>query len=121
MAGEETGHTVVHDWRFHQDFLQRFDKHAISLRSTLTWGDNNIDGDQLVPGQPEHRFFVWMGQAQTSSNLWDGRGDFVSRITFQHTKDTLTPVERVSLGGRYSVRGYRENQLVQDKGGSGAN
>lgn len=116
VAGEQTGHTVVRDWRFHQDFLQRFDKHAISLRSTLIWGTNNIDGDPLVPGHPNRRFFLWTGQGQTSSSLWNGRAELVSRIIYQHSKDTLTPVERVSLGGRYSVRGYRENQLVRDKG-----
>jgi hemolysin activation/secretion protein len=116
VAGEQTGHTIVRDWRFFQDFLQRFDKHVIALRSTLAWGNNNVDNESVIPGQPNRRFFLWVGQGQTASSLWDGRAELVSRVIYQHTPDTLTPVERLSLGGRYSVRGYRENQLVRDKG-----
>ena len=107
---------MVRDWRFFQDFLQRFDKHVISLRSTFVFGDNNVNGEPIIPGQPDHRFSFWVGQGQTASSLWDGRAELVTRATYQHTNDTLTPVERLSLGGRYSVRGYRENQLVRDKG-----
>ncbi len=34
----------------------------------------------------------------------------------QLTADPLLPLKQIALGGRFSVRGYRENQLVRDHG-----
>ena len=34
----------------------------------------------------------------------------------QFASDALLPMERFALGGRYSVRGYRENEMVRDNG-----
>ena len=36
------------------------------------------------------------------------------RLDIQLAADPLLPLEQVGVGGRYSVRGYRENQLVRD-------
>ena len=116
VAGEQTGRTVVRDWRWHQEFLQRFDKHAISLRSTFTWGKNNVNGEPPVDGQPSSNFSLWLGQVQTVSSVFSGTAQVVTRATYQHSANVLVPLERLSLGGRYSVRGYRENQLVRDNG-----
>jgi hemolysin activation/secretion protein len=38
------------------------------------------------------------------------------RVDGQVTDDSLLPMEQISIGGRYSVRGYRENFLVRDEG-----
>jgi hemolysin activation/secretion protein len=32
------------------------------------------------------------------------------------TADPLLPLEQIAIGGRFSVRGYRENELVRDNG-----
>jgi hemolysin activation/secretion protein len=34
----------------------------------------------------------------------------------QLASDRLFPLEQMSIGGRYSVRGYRENSLLRDNG-----
>lgn len=40
----------------------------------------------------------------------------VFRTDIQLADDPLLPMERFSVGGMNSVRGYRENQLVRDNG-----
>ena len=42
------------------------------------------------------------------------RTQLVSRLTVQLTPDHLFPLEQMAVGGRYSVRGYREFALVRD-------
>jgi hemolysin activation/secretion protein len=37
------------------------------------------------------------------------------RADIQRSDDSLLPLEQLSVGGRYSVRGYRENLLVRDQ------
>jgi hemolysin activation/secretion protein len=38
------------------------------------------------------------------------------RLDTQLTTDPLLPLEQIGVGGRFSVRGYRENTLVRDNG-----
>jgi hemolysin activation/secretion protein len=116
VAGEQTGETIARDWRFHQDLVQRFDNHVFSFRSTFVWGATNVAKPQLVPGQPSRNFFVWTGQANSVSTMFDGKADLVLTGAIQWARDALVPIEKYSIGGRYSVRGYRENQLVRDRG-----
>ena len=37
------------------------------------------------------------------------------RSQFQYADSPLLSLEQVSMGGRYSVRGYRENTMLRDK------
>jgi hemolysin activation/secretion protein len=66
-------------------------------------------------GQDEH-FFVWLGQFQYARRLaaWDLQT--ILRLDLQLSNDPLLPLEQIAVGGRFSVRGYRENQLVRDNG-----
>lgn len=114
-AGEVDGKTTVRDWSFYQDYAQRFDRHVLALRSTFVLGRNNLT-DNAVPGQPPRNYRLWVGQIQTLSNLNDTGTQLVLRGNLQYTSDRLVPLERLGIGGRHSVRGYRENQLVRDTG-----
>src|SRR4029453_2238813 len=38
------------------------------------------------------------------------------RLDVQLTTEPLLPLEQIAIGGRFSVRGYREKQLVRDNG-----
>lgn len=40
----------------------------------------------------------------------------IARTTMQLSNEHLFPLERIGVGGRYSVLGYREYALVRDKG-----
>jgi hemolysin activation/secretion protein len=47
------------------------------------------------------------------------KSDLVLKGSMQISNDPLLPLERIAVGGRYTVRGYRENQMVRDNGYSG--
>ncbi len=70
-------------------------------------------------GRPDSQFFAWLGQFQLVQRL-----DFlpplfrdtqvIARSDLQVSADPLLVLEQVAVGGRYTVRGYRENTLVRD-------
>jgi hemolysin activation/secretion protein len=63
---------------------------------------------------PDGQFFTWLGQFQWARRLTTRDLELLFRLDVQLTADPLLPLEQVAVGGRYSVRGYRENQLVRD-------
>lgn len=49
--------------------------------------------------------------------LWGESLSFSSLATGQRSEDVLYPAQRMSLGGSYSVRGFKDQQLSGDSGG----
>jgi len=66
------------------------------------------------PNLPDARFFSWLGEAQWIRQLPLWRTQLVSRGVVQLSNDHLFPLEQIAVGGRYSVRGYREFTLIRD-------
>ena len=84
-------------------------------------------------GLPDGIFFAWLGQFQWvqrfSQFSWvQGLGQYpwvqrlglldsyaIFRSSFQYSDAPLLSLEQVSIGGRYSVRGYRENTMLRDR------
>jgi hemolysin activation/secretion protein len=65
---------------------------------------------------PDGQFFAWLGQFQWAQR-WGARSiQTLFRMDLQLTSDPLLPLEQIAVGGRFSVRGYRENRLVRDNG-----
>ena len=116
VAGEATGTNHVRAWRFFQDLVLRNDRQVLALRSTFVSGRNNLPADPLLPEQPARDYRLWIGQGQGSMALGDDGRQVVLRGQLQHAQQHLVPLEQTSIGGRYTVRGYRENQLVRDNG-----
>ncbi len=114
IAGEASGTTEVRAWRFFQDLVMRFDAHVLALRSTFVAGRNNLPATPVLPSQPRRDYRAWIGQAQASFASGGDGGSWVLRGQLQRSGDALVPLEQMSLGGRHTVRGYRENQLVRD-------
>lgn len=116
IAGEASGTTEVRAWRFFQDLVLRADRHVLALRSTLVAGSNNLPGQALLDAQPARQYRLWIGQGQASLALGDDGRQVLLRSQLQLARNHLVPLEQLSVGGRHSVRGYRENQLVRDNG-----
>ena len=57
---------------------------------------------------------AWLGQAQYAKQFETLDFQLLSRMDVQLSKDRLFPQEQFPVGGRFSVRGYRENTLVRD-------
>jgi len=120
VAAEPTGRVKVSAWRFWQEYNWRTERQVLTLRSTFTSARNNL---QNVGGLPQgatvpadQNYKVWLGQAQYARRVLDNGAQFIWRGTLQQTSARLLSLDRMSIGGIYTVRGYRENELLRDKG-----
>ena len=129
--GAENGRSVVSALRTAQEFVYRTQSQVIAARSRFSFGLNALGATINHNGLPDGIFFAWQGQFQfvqrfgqwfqaLSQNPWvkklgllDSYGIF--RSQFQYADSPLLSLEQVSIGGRYSVRGYRENTMLRDR------
>lgn len=103
--------------RFSLDFTERLEHHVFSARSTTSVGMRAFNTTwHQDKNLPDGNFVAWLGQLQYAGQVFDTGGTLILRGDVQYSDDKLIPMERFSLGGRYSVRGYRENEVVRDKG-----
>lgn len=87
---------------------------SLTLRQGVDLLDSNIaDKDNI----PDSEYSALVGQGQYVSRLpFLPGGQFVARTAFQLAFDPLLSIDKFAVGGRSTVRGYRENQLVRDNG-----
>ncbi|MGA2140413.1 MAG: ShlB/FhaC/HecB family hemolysin secretion/activation protein, partial [Verrucomicrobiia bacterium] len=85
------------------------------LRSTLSFGldvfgvtDNGTDQNA--------KFFSWLGQFQYVRRVFDTPNLIILRTDIQWSDGPLLAIDQFSVGGASTVRGYRENQLIADRG-----
>jgi hemolysin activation/secretion protein len=90
---------------------------VVAVRSRFSVGLNvlgaTINSDSSTP---DGQFFSWLGQGQAIKQFGDNLFgmQLLGRMDLQVTNSPLFPQEQVALGGRYSVRGYREVTLLRD-------
>jgi hemolysin activation/secretion protein len=120
VPGEPDGQTAVHTWRLWQEFTYRSEVQVLALRSIFSGSRNNLEDLQPLPAgseiQPAHRARFWLGQFQYVRQLNDDGMQWLARGAVQRTGDRLLALDRMSIGGATTIRGYRENQLVRDTG-----
>ena len=117
-AGEPDGITKAPARRVWQEYSYRTEVQAISMRSTFSFVRNNL---QLVRGLPsatqaDPASRIWLGQAQYVRQVMDNGAQVILRGSMQQTNQRLLPLDGIALGGVNTVRGFRENQLVRDRG-----
>ncbi|MBO1051934.1 MAG: ShlB/FhaC/HecB family hemolysin secretion/activation protein [Dolichospermum sp. DET73] len=112
--GPENGESKVAVIRFSQDWIDRGLKRNLAARSQFSFGIDAFDATINNTGT-DGRFFSWLGQFQWVQRL-SPRTVLVARIDGQITPDSLLSLERFSIGGVNTVRGYPQNQLVADNG-----
>ena len=117
-GADDQGVSNVSVLRFGQDWLNRTENRVIALRSVANWGVDVLDATVHEGGDfvPDGRYFFWLGQAQWIQRLWDTGIEMHLTGNVQLTGDQLLSLEQYALGGMYSVRGYRKNQVVRDSG-----
>jgi hemolysin activation/secretion protein len=115
--GSDNGETKDTAVRLSAEWLDRTPNQVIAIRSRFSLGidllDPTLHGEADVP---DGQFFAWLGQFQWGRRLglWDTQ--LLFRLDLQFTTEPLLPLEQIAVGGRFSVRGYRENTLVRDNG-----
>jgi hemolysin activation/secretion protein len=112
--GPDDGEARVSAIRFSQDWVRRGTQRVLAARSQLNFGVGLFDATLNDTG-PSGDFFSWLGQFQWVEQL-PARLLLVSRVNTQLTADSLLSLEKFSLGGVDTVRGYAQNQLVADSG-----
>jgi hemolysin activation/secretion protein len=112
--GTQDGEIDLAVLRFSQEWTSRAQRQAIAARSRLSFGLDAFGSTTNPEPLPDSQFFVWLGQLQWARVLGDTGIQLIYRTDLQLATETLPAVELISVGGRYSVRGYRENTLVTD-------
>jgi hemolysin activation/secretion protein len=115
--GTEDGKAVDTALRLTLEWLDRAPSQVLAMRSRLSVGINALGAtinDQA--NVPDGRFVAWLGQFQYGRRLGGPDIQLLGRLDVQLTTEPLLPLEQIAIGGRFSVRGYRENQLVRDNG-----
>jgi hemolysin activation/secretion protein len=119
QRGAHNGESVVTALRAAQEFVYRTPNQVIAARSRFSVGLDALGSTINDDGSPDSRFFAWLGQLQLVRRL-----DFlplgfrdtqvIARSDLQLADDSLLALEQVAVGGRYTVRGYREITLLRD-------
>jgi len=123
-GSSNTGVSTVSALRFVQEYVHRTPSSVIALRSRISVGFdvlgatiNSRDDTNTFTGEPlpSGRFVSWLGQAQAVKRLDSLWGmQILGKVDLQLSNNRLFPLEQIPVGGRYSVRGYRENTLIRD-------
>lgn len=122
ILGQRDGHTQVSFVRFSQEYIERWSAQVLAFRSTFSAGLDSFGASEASnPLNPSSDYFAWLGQGQYNWQLPYLNGvNLVMKGNLQLANAPLMPLERIAIGGRYTVRGYRENDLVKDNGYSGS-
>lgn len=118
--GARNGESIVTALRAALELVHRRQNQVIAARSRFSVGIDALGSTIHDRGLPDSRFFSWLGQFQWVRRL--GVSDIpqiadsllILRSDVQLADDSLLTLEQIAVGGRYSVRGYRENTIVRD-------
>ena len=122
--GVENGESEMSVIRFSQDYVNRGNNIVIAGRSSFNLGVDALDSTINDDGSPDSEFFSWLGQFQIAKRLDDWfesgenmkKSEIIFRADLQWAEQDLLPLEKLSIGGATTVRGYRENILTRDNG-----
>jgi len=111
------GKSKVSIFKCSQQWLQRSLNQVIAMHSSIILGvnmwDATISDDENVP---DGKFIAWLGQVQWIRRLPFWESQLISRLNMRFTDDPMLAIEKFSIGGAMTVRGYRENLIVSDNG-----
>ena len=114
-GSSDTGVSTVSALRFIQEYVHRTSTSVIAARSRFSVGLDVLSATNNSGPLPDGQFFSWLGQVQAVRRFDDWRGmQLLGQMNLQVANDRLFPLEQIPVGGRFSVRGYRENTLIRD-------
>lgn len=113
--GAEDGKTRVSVIRFSQEWMKRCSLQVAAAKSIFNFGITAYGATSNVY-DVDSQFFSWQGQYQLVRRLGSKGTQMIFKTNAQITSDMLLPLEKFSVGGTNTVRGYRENLYVRDNG-----
>jgi len=118
--GSVDGRSQFTVMRLTGDFIERGISKVTALSLTFTQG---LSGTRsTIPGvaSPDPRFRSYLAQLSHARRLTKGGLELRLRLTGQWADGLLYSGERLSVGGEYTVRGYRETLALADTGAVGS-
>ena len=107
--------------RLTQEYINRDTTGAWAFRSAFSAGLDLLGATIRNDGSPDGRFLYWTGQVLRVQRLGNDRDTLAFfRLNTQLTGDRLLSLNRFSVGGPQSIRGYRQNQNTGDAGIQGS-
>lgn len=117
VTGMKNGFGNVAALRFVQEWTHRTTASVFAVRSRFSAGIGVLGATVSgIPDTPDSQFFSWLGQFQWLKQFESSKIELWNLLNVQLANDRLFPLEQMSVGGRYSARGYRENTLLRDNG-----
>lgn len=113
--GGERGVSRASVVRASQSWVSRSRKHVLAIISTFSFGIDAFDAT-VQDNAADSRFVTWLGQSQYIRRLGWLDSQIHLRGDLRLSNDPLMAMEKFSIGGARTVRGYRENQLTTDNG-----
>lgn len=91
---------------------------ALAMRHSISFGLSVFGATSNAGNVADSRFVSWLGQAQWARRVpaLGSGGQVIIRGDVQLTNSPLPGLEKFAIGGRATVRGYRENEMVRDNG-----
>jgi hemolysin activation/secretion protein len=115
--GAVNGRTALDVLRLTADWIERGERQVITASGTVSLG---LDGTASETPTLDRNFTAILVQLNYARRLGDGGLEFRARAAGQAASGLLYSMERFSVGGQDSVRGYRENLLLADSGALGS-
>jgi hemolysin activation/secretion protein len=91
---------------------------VVAARATWNIGFHALGSTDRPSPLPDSKFVSWLAQVQLAHRLPEELlgSEIIARFDAQVASDALLAIEKFSVGGMRTVRGYRENQYVRDNG-----
>lgn len=112
-GANDEGNTRISTINLFQQWTNRSSLEVFAARSQFNLGIGAFDATINSGGEPDSRFFSWIGQVQWVRQVAPDTLLLV-RSNFQLADRRLVPQEQFGVGGIDSVRGYREDVLLGD-------
>ncbi|MDQ6963153.1 MAG: ShlB/FhaC/HecB family hemolysin secretion/activation protein [Mariprofundaceae bacterium] len=108
-VGVQNGRISTHAFLLGQTWAYHTASRVIAVNSQLS-----IGLDPGIYNSADGRFVTWLGQSQWVErwSLWNSQS--IVRTHVRWSNDSLLAVDKFAVGGRNTVRGYRENQWTMD-------
>lgn len=118
--GVQNGGSRVAALRLSGEWLDRGQDHVFSARGVLSFGLDAFGATRNGGSLPDSRFVAGLAQAQWVRRLDAAGAQLILRGDLQSADSPLLPLEKFAIGGADSVRGFRENRIVRDRGWAGS-
>jgi hemolysin activation/secretion protein len=112
--GARNGRSAVTALRLALEWTNRTQNQVFAARSRFSVGVDALHATMNKGDVPDGRFVAWLGQVQWARRLTEWGLQAIARLDVQLAKEPLLSLEQIAVGGRFTVRGYRENQVVRD-------